>query len=126
MTERLLRRVWLVAASVLALAAATAAWAWGAKAAAGVLAGGAWNLASLWCLARLLNAWLGPHPSRRRVIGWLLVKFPLLYLLVFLLLRRPAVSLVGFGVGFTVVLAVVVGGMAVPATRMAAARSHDR
>ncbi len=125
MIEREFRRVWLGAAAVL-IVCTVASWAWGAHVAGGILAGGAWNLASLWCLMRLLDAWLGSHPSRRRAIGWLLLKFPLLYLLVFVVFRRPAVSLVGFGIGFTVVLAVVVGGIGIQATRTALAPPHDR
>ena len=77
----------------------------------GVLAGGAWNLASLWCLRQLVRAWLGPQPSRPRVIGWLLVKFPFLYYLIFLMLRSGVVSSVGFGIGFSVVLAAAMGGL---------------
>ena len=34
------------------------------RVAVGVLAGGAWGAANLWCLSRLLGAWLGPRPSR--------------------------------------------------------------
>jgi hypothetical protein len=70
----------------------------------GIAAGALWNLASLWCLARLLKAWLGPTPSTRRVVGWLLVKFPLLYTLIVLLFQVPSLSLAGFGVGFSLVL----------------------
>lgn len=70
----------------------------------GMAAGALWNLASLWCLARLLNAWLGPTPSTRRVVGWLCVKFPLLYALIVLLFQVPALSPAGFGVGFSLVL----------------------
>ena len=92
----------------------------------GVLAGATWNLASLWCLTRLLRAWLGPQPSRRRVLLWLLVKFPLLYLLVFLLLRQPAISVVGFGVGFSLALLVVVGWLLRQAVQMSPIRPHGR
>ncbi len=70
----------------------------------GIAAGALWNLASLWCLARVLNAWLGPKPSTRRVVGWLFVKFPLLYTLIILLFRVPSLSLAGFGAGFSLVL----------------------
>ena len=75
----------------------------------GIMAGAAWNAASLWCLTHLLRAWLGPTPSRRRALGWLMIKFPLLYLLAFALISNPHVSVVGFGVGFTLVL---LGGLA--------------
>jgi hypothetical protein len=37
-------------------------------------------------------------------VGWLLVKFPLLYVLLFACWRLPLVSIVGFGVGFGAVL----------------------
>jgi len=92
----------------------------------GVLAGALWNLASLWCLTQLLRAWLGPHPSRRRVLLWLLVKFPLFYLLVFVLLRHPAISIVGFGVGFTLVLLLVMGWVIRQSQRALAIRPHGR
>ncbi len=124
-----------------ALAAVALAWCtWGPRVALSIAAGGAWNLASLFCLAQLLGAWLGPprppgppflnagagadgksrggQPSRRRAILWLLVKFPLLYLFVFGLLRAPSVSLIGFGAGFTVVLAGAVAGFALQNRRL--------
>ena len=75
----------------------------------GVLAGGAWNLASLWCLTQLVRAWLGPQPSRRRAIIWLAVKFPLLYAAIFLMFHRGMVSIVGFSIGFSVVLMAAIG-----------------
>ena len=70
----------------------------------GLTAGGLWNMANLFCLGRLLTAWLGPQPSTRRVVGWLFVKFLGLYALAVWLLREPAIHPVGFGAGFTVVL----------------------
>ena len=90
------------------MALAVATTLWNTRAALGVIAGGFWNLANLWCLERVLSAWLQPQPSRRRALGWVLVKFPLLYLLAFMLLRVSFVSLVGFGIGFTVVLVVAI------------------
>jgi hypothetical protein len=92
----------------------------------GLAAGAAWNLASLWLLTRLLGAWLGPRPSTRRAIGWLLLKFPLLYLGAFVLLRHPSISVIGFGIGFTLVLAVAVAALALKAGRMTARTSHGR
>ena len=100
----------------------------------GIVAGMAWNATSLWCLSKLLHAWLGPQPSRRRVLLWLAVKFPLLYGGVWVLLRTPEISMVGFGIGFSLVL---VGAMvwlvrrapqASPAgaPRMMMAPSHGR
>lgn len=92
----------------------------------GALAGALWNLASVWCLIQLLQAWMGPHPSRRRALLWLLVKFPLLYLLVFVLLRHPAISIVGFGVGFSLVLVIMVGWLLRQAVQMAPIHPHGR
>ena len=92
----------------------------------GVVAGIAWNLASLWCLSRLLAAWLGPSPSKRRAIGWLLVKFPLLYLLAFALVRGSSVSLIGFGAGFSAVLVVMLAAFALRAQRRIAVPSNGR
>ena len=92
----------------------------------GVLVGAAWNLASFWCLVRLLNLWLSPKPSKRRVLLWVLVKFPLLYLLAGILLYTRVVSLLGFGIGFTIVLALAMGWFAWHAARMSMVRSHGR
>ena len=78
--------------------------------AVGAAAGAAWNVASLWCLAQLLHAWLGPAPSTRRAVVWLVVKFPLLYGLTFVMLWHQAISVVGFGIGFSVVLVAAIGG----------------
>jgi len=72
--------------------------------AAGVLAGGLWNAANLWCLSQALGSWLAPGQTRRRQIGWFVVKFPLLYAVAFGLLQIPGFSLIGFGIGFTIVL----------------------
>ena len=92
----------------------------------GVFVGGAWNLASIWCLAHLLDTWLGTQHSQRRAIGWLLVKFPLLYTLLVVLLRHPAISLLGFGIGFTIVLVVAVGVLAFQRRQTVVARADDR
>ena len=115
--ERIPPRLWLLAAAVL-LVAAAASWLVAPRIVIGLLAGGVWNLANFWCLSRLLYVWVTPRASRRRALGWLLVKFPLLYVVVFLLLRAPSVSLVGFGLGFTAILAVAVGWCAFPIKRM--------
>ncbi len=74
----------------------------------GIAAGAAWNLASFWCLIRLLGAWLGPKPSTKHAVAWLLVKFPLLYALIVLLFRIPSLSPAGFGAGFSLVLVIAV------------------
>lgn len=79
----------------------------------GLLVGGVWNAANLWCLTRLLLAWLGPRPSVPRALLWVGIKFPLLYLAAFALLRLPVVSLLGFALGFTLVLALAIGWVAV-------------
>ena len=76
--------------------------------AAGVLAGGLWNAANLWCLSRAVGAWLDSRRTRRQQIGWFVVKFPLLYAVAFGLLQMPWISLIGFGIGFTIVLGVAV------------------
>jgi len=136
MGKRIPLLLWVGTAAGIVLAAAVAS-IWGGHLGLGLLAGGTWGLASLWCLVHLLDAWLGPKPSRRsfdsppknyggslrtssaswwrgrtpRAIGWLLVKFPLLYLALFLLLYSSRVSVAGFGVGFTLVLAVALGGL---------------
>jgi hypothetical protein len=92
----------------------------------GVLVGGLWNLANLYCLTRLLTAWLGPQRSTRRVVGWLVVKFVALYLLAFALLRLPGVSPAGFGAGFTIVLIAAVWLLALRARRLVPPVAHDR
>lgn len=92
----------------------------------GLLAGMMWNVASLWCLSKLLGAWLGPNSSRRRVVMWLMVKFPLLYAMTFLLLRSPAMSMVGFGVGFSVVLVGAIAWLVRRTPRVMVARAHGR
>ncbi len=136
MSDRLRTTWWVAAAMTAALATASAA-LWDRRMSLGVLAGGAWNLASLWCLTRLLTAWIGsrpanaegrdqPQPSRRRVVIWLLFKFPLLYLVVFGILHSPSVSGVGFGVGFTLVLVVAVASLALQARRMSLVKSYGR
>ena len=125
MNEQVLRRLWPVAASVLVLPVLVALW-WGHHAALGVFAGGVWNLVNLWCLVRLLIAGLGPQRSNTRVVGWLLVKFLLLYAVAFQLLRDPAVSLVGFSIGFSVVLVTVVTFLALRTRQLIAPVSHER
>lgn len=107
-----------VAAVIVAVSSVVVAFLWGAPLAIGMLVGGAWHLASLWCLASLLAAWLGPQRSQRTVLGWLLVKFPLLYGAAILLLRHPSMSIAGFALGFTVVLVAVIAGVARGLPRM--------
>lgn len=104
MNERVKNSTVRLSAVGLTTAAVIAAMGFGARAAAGVVLGGAWNFASLWCLTRMLKAWLGPNPSQRRAIAWLLVKFPLLYAAIFLVFHTSFVPFQAFTVGFSVVL----------------------
>ena len=76
--------------------------------AGGVLAGSLWNAANFWCFSHALGAWLDPQRARRHQIGWFVVKFPLLYAAAFSLLQMPWISPIGFGIGFTLVLAAAV------------------
>ena len=118
MNTRASRLIALQAAGALAICATVAQISWGPSVAGGVLIGGIWNLASLWCLSQLLAAWLGPRPSQRWAILWLSVKFPLLYLAAFAVMRQPGLSLIGFGVGFSLVLVIAVASLAVHAQRV--------
>lgn len=93
---------------------------------AGMVAGAAWNAANLWCLSHLVFSWLGPKPSKRRALGWLVIKFPVLYVLVFAYLTHPAGSVAGFGLGFTLLLASAAVWFAVRAQRLVAVRPHGR
>jgi hypothetical protein len=76
---------------------------WGHRVAGSVILGGAWNLASFWCLTRMLLAWAGPERSPRRAVRWLLAKLALYASVIALFLLR-SVSVPAFGVGFTVSL----------------------
>ena len=91
-----------------------------------VAAGALWNGASLFCLRQLLRAWLGPQPSTRRAIAWVLVKFPLLYVLILFLFRSPGLSIVGFSLGFSVVLAAAIALLACRALPLGRAPTHVR
>lgn len=104
---------------------------------AGLAVGAAWNAVNLWCLTRGLRAWLSaaaatpggpgaPRPSRRRAVAWLLVKFPLLYGIAFAILRARLVSLVGFGLGFLLVLVLAIARFALAAQRLTLSQSHGR
>lgn len=100
-----------ISAAALAATAALAFLGWGISSAAGVLAGGAWHLSSLWCLAKMLNAWLGPKPSQKKAVAWVLVKFPLLYFAVFALFQNRLVPFAAFSVGFSVVLLIAIASL---------------
>ena len=96
------RTVWIgVAAMGLAVAMSCRA---GSPMVLGVLVGGSWQLVNLWSLSRMIARWLEPSASKRRMAGWFVVKFPLLYLLAIISLSRPWISPVGFGMGFVAVL----------------------
>ena len=79
---------------------------WSAPVALGLLAGAAWSALNFWCLAKALPVWLDGRRSPRRSLVWFIVKFPLLYLLLFVILACPAIAPLGFGVGFLIILAV--------------------
>ncbi len=108
MNEKTKSRIIRFSAISLSLAAVIAAVVFSARAAAGVVIGGVWNLASLWCLMQMLHAWIGPRPSQRRAIAWLLVKFPLLYAGIFLIFQTKVIPFGAFSVGFTLVLFVAI------------------
>lgn len=126
MNKHIFLRVWAIVAGILFVGTIIAASGWGLRVAWGVGLGGLWNLANIWCLAQLVNAWLGSQTSRRRVLQWLFVKCALLYILVVGLLQHPDISLIGFGVGFTVVLMGTVIVLALRAQHLFVPLSHDR
>lgn len=103
MTDRALHTTLILGALFVGLVA-FAGLTWGLSVGCGILAGGIWNLANLWCLSHALTAWLAPQRARWQTIGWFLVKFPVLYLTAFGLLAFARCSAVGFGIGFVVVL----------------------
>lgn len=109
--------LWSVAAAVLVIASLPAWW-WGPRMVASMLAGGLWNVGSLWCLSKLLRVWLGPDPHRRQALGWLAVKCAWIGVLAAVVLRAPWLSVIGFGAGLTVVLMVVVAGLGFRAHRV--------
>src|SRR3989338_1762545 len=104
MTDQTLRGI-LLACLVTTAVAAMAGALFGVQVALGILAGGLWNVANVWCLARALGVWLSPKLApRRHQVGWFIVKFPLLYAALFGLVQLPGISLMGFGIGFLVVI----------------------
>jgi hypothetical protein len=104
MTDRTLKQLLLVGSAATGCTALVSM-AWGIAVALSIVAGGMWNVANLWCLSRALGVWLKPQQApRRQRIGWFLVKFPLLYAAVFGLVKIPGISLIGFGIGFIVVI----------------------
>lgn len=115
-------RLWAACGIVLGLAAAAAGLLWNGRAAVSLLAGGAWHLASVWCLVQLLAAWTASE-KRWPVVAWCLVKFPLLYAVVFALFQWPGISAAGFGAGFTLVLVCAVVWLRAQTARMARAES---
>ena len=125
MNDRFLKTAGLQSAGAAALAAMIAA-AWSLRLAISVAAGGAWNLASLWCFARVLRAWMGPAPSTGRAVLWVAIKFPLLYFLTYHILSSPSISAIGFGIGFSVVLFFVLARFAVYAQQLVSPRTNGR
>ncbi len=117
MTDSSYRRAAIFAALATVLASSVAA-LHGPRLAVSLLAGGTWHIMSLGCLTRVLAAWLGPQPSRRRAVGWLLLKLSL-YGGAFAMMQWQAVSALGFGLGFTLVLVIVLAVFAVSARRLA-------
>ena len=91
----------------------------------GFLAGAFWSALSLWCLSRLLGAWLVPSPSRRRVWVWLAIKI-ILYGAAWKLISHSAISLAAFSLGFTVVLFAALVWAFVRAQRQALVRTYVR
>ena len=126
MSDRAIHRACLVGTGATVAAALLAGFVGASGLALGILAGGLWNVLSLWCLIRLLNAWIGPRQSTRRALGWLLVKFPLLYALLIVAFRFRMVSAAGFGIGFTLVLGAALGVLGFSARRMIGVRAHGR
>ena len=123
MSNSILQRVLTSAAIALGVGVAAGS-LWGVPVAAGILVGGVWNLLSLWCLARLLGAWMGPTRSTRHVLGWLLLKVPCLYAAaIWLFLSRP-VSILPFGVGFTIVLLSAAAHMAIRPLSFSTSQPH--
>jgi hypothetical protein len=119
--------LWLAAA---VLAAAGIAAVWDGRLSLGIAAGGWWNLASLWCLMRLLRAWTaapraGARPNRR-ALGWLALKLAGLYPLAILFLSSPDNSKLGFGAGFTLVLGAGLAWIIWQTQRTMLARAHGR
>ncbi|MDP3703325.1 MAG: ATP synthase subunit I [Candidatus Omnitrophota bacterium] len=104
MTDQTLRGI-LLAGLVATAVAAMGGAPFGIETALGILAGGLWNVANVWCLARALGVWLSPKLApRRHQVGWFIVKFPLLYAVLFGLVQLPGISLMGFGIGFLIVI----------------------
>ena len=124
MTERRFLQLEGCAAAATALVAVLA-WTSSSTLAVGIVAGGAWNLANLWCFSRLLAAWLGTH-SRRRAISWLVVKLAVVYPSAVIMLSAAPHLAVGFGIGFGCVLIMVTGGLARASRRPAALPIHGR
>ena len=92
----------------------------------GVLAGAAWNAASVWVMGRMLQAWLAADTHRGQAIGWLLVKLGVVYPMAWLILRHPAVSLPGFSVGFTLILFAALAWFAARTQPVSVPRPHGR
>ena len=92
----------------------------------GAVAGVIWNVASLACLSRLLKAWLGPRPSQRAAIAWLLMKIALLGAVLTIFTRVSTAFIIGFGVGFTGALTIAILKLVLQTRRPSLIRSHGR
>ncbi len=125
MIERRLRSLWLTGVAFLT-AATFIALELHAPMAAGLCAGATWNLVNLTCLAGLLHACITPQSSKRWAIAWFVVKFPLLYAIGYQVLRRPDISILGFGIGFTLMLLLVLGWFTFQIPYLLPVRSHGR
>ncbi len=73
--------------------------------AAGIATGAAFSALNLWLLSRLAAELLKPAPRRKRIVGLLALKFAGIYPVMIGVLAFRAVSLAGFAIGFTTVLA---------------------
>lgn len=92
--------LWLAIAAGLAWSAGAARMAWS------VVLAGAWLLANGWAIAGLCRALLQTRCRWWRLIGALMVKFPVLYGLGWAALVWLSPSAVGLAIGLTVVLIV--------------------
>ena len=124
MTERKLQTLIGMGNTV---AAAAISMHWQPALSRGIIAGGAWGLVNLWCLAQVLSRWLTPECSRWRIMAWVLVKFPLLYGVAIWCLTRPRISPLGFGLGFfTALTSAIVVSLLVAQRAMRSLPTHGR
>lgn len=111
MTQESSKKIWaavLVSIILLAGAASLKSKAWSL----GIALGGAWHVASFWLLLKVLRTWMNPHRSTVKLAGWLALKIIWLGIAGFGLLRLTPAVIVGFVVGFTAVLVIMVAATA--------------